>query len=76
MESDSRMKRSNVLNDFFPEYIRYLASKEYATKLALSDLDYYRNEFLCDLSNSRESFSFHKFALPIKGVYVSFYTNK
>ena len=75
VERDIRMKRSNVLNDLFPEYIRYLASKEYATQLALSDLDYYRNEFLCDLSNNRESFSFHKFVLPIKGIYVSTTSN-
>lgn len=75
VERDSRIKKSNVLNTFIPEYVRYLARKEYATQLALSDLEYYKNEFLIDLKSSRESFIFHKIGLPIKGIYISTSSN-
>lgn len=75
VERDNRMRRSNILNSLIPEYIHYLARKEHATQLALSDLNYYRKEFLNDLSNNIVSFSFSKKELPIKGIYASTTSN-
>ena len=75
VERDNRIKKSNVLNELFPEFVGYIASKEYGTHLALTDLNYYRKEFLYDLLTNNESFFFYKIVLPVKGIYVSTTSN-
>ena len=70
-ERDSRLLKSNILKELAPYYLSYLSTKEYPTELALGDLDYYKSELIHDLNTGRESFSFFRTLLPVRGIYAS-----